>query len=55
MSLKNRLSTVEVTDSTFRKIYTTSPPTLRHTKDKQKLYDKLNKPLRKLLMPKTQT
>jgi len=37
MSLKNRLSTVEVNKYTFRKNSTILPPTLKHIRDKQKL------------------
>lgn len=55
MSLKNRLSTVEVTYLTFRKISIISLPTSKPIKDKLKLSDRPNNHLRRPLMLKIQT
>jgi len=52
MSLKNRLSTVEVHSFTFRKIYIISLPISKHIKDKHRPFVRPKKHSKKLLMLK---
>ena len=54
MSLKNRLSTVEVVPVISRKNYTISLPISKPTSDKPKLYARLKTHSRKHSMPKIQ-